>query len=84
MNEAKKKSGIDQFHELADQLSREIKKLRAQVHTLSSENERLKKEFEAIKSKSALFDDMPEKQKMVLKKQIGTLIERIDKHLETP
>lgn len=83
MKDAKNKTGLEQFNELSEQLSREIKKLKQQVFTLSTENVRLKSELEAQRSKSALFDDMPEKQKMVLKEQIGTLIERIDKHLES-
>jgi uncharacterized protein (UPF0335 family) len=83
MKDAKTKNGLEQFNELSEQLSREIKKLKQQVLTLSSKNVRLKSELEAQRSKSALFDDMPEKQKMVLKEQIGTLIERIDKHLES-
>jgi regulator of replication initiation timing len=83
MKDAKTKNGLEQFNELSEQLSREIKKLKQQVLMLSAENVRLKSELDAQRSKSALFDDMPEKQKMVLKEQIGTLIERIDKHLES-
>lgn len=76
------KSGIEQFHDFAEQLEREIKKLKLQIQTLSSENNFLKNEIEELKNQSAVFGDMPEKQKLILKKQIGSIISRIDKHLE--
>lgn len=84
MAQSDKDDGMDKFLQLTDQLSREIKKLQQKNGYLSDENERLKSEISRLKNSSDIFSELPEKQKMVLKKQIGNIIERIDQHLGEP
>lgn len=84
MAQSDKDDGMDKFLQLTDQLSREIKKLQQKNGYLSDENEQLKSEISRLKNSSDIFSELPEKQKMVLKKQIGNIIERIDQHLGEP
>jgi len=84
MAKSEKDEGLETFFSLSDQLSREIKKLHQQNANLRDENDRLKQELNRLKNNSDLFSELPDKQKMVLKKQIGQIIERIDQHLGKP
>ncbi len=81
MAQSDKDEGMETFLTLSDQLSREIRKLHQQNGYLRDENKRLKSEIDKMKNSSDIFSELPEKQKMVLKKQIGNIIERIDQHL---
>jgi regulator of replication initiation timing len=83
MDESNAQGGLAEFTALSEQLSREIRKLKQHNVTLQSENERIRSEVERLRKSKDLFADLPDNQKIVLKKQIEELIGRIDKHLES-
>jgi len=75
-------SPLHETEELLRDLLREVRKMKADVSSLQFENERLRKDLtsRATESSSDLFAN-GSTEKMALRQQITSLIEKIDKHL---
>jgi len=78
---------IDNFRTLLDTLSVECKRLVESNRGLKAENIRLKKEKAKLMDQLAVKSASPsltQKERIVLKQHLKTLIKRIDHHLEDP
>lgn len=75
-------SPLHETEELLRDLLREVRKMKADVSSLQFENERLRKDLtsRATESSGDLFAN-GSTEKMALRQQITSLIEKIDKHL---
>lgn len=77
------KSPLLETEELLRDLLREVRKMKMDVSSLQLENERLQKELmsRATETASNLFANGSTDEKMALRQQITSLIEKIDNHL---
>ncbi len=79
------KDQVDSFRNLLSEMSVECRKLIDANKKLKEENSRLKKENDRLDHIVAQRQASPvlnQKERIVLKKQLMTLIKRIDQHLE--
>jgi regulator of replication initiation timing len=72
----------DEMEQTLVKIHRELNKLRARCEQLHGQNEKMRSELTALKTRGkSFFDGMTEKDRMACKQQISNLISRIDTHL---
>lgn len=76
-------NGFAEFELLSGQLRREIRKLKQTNDILRKENGQILEELKKLRNGGEVFGELTDNQKLILKKQIETLISRIDRHLES-
>lgn len=71
------------FHKLLDQIRTQVQRLNKQNKELNRENLKLKQKLNELQKEQAdIFSNISESERIAMKHQVSSLIEKIDKYIE--